>query len=133
MTDTEVKAVVEREQRTDRAERTLTLDGAPPFTYRYETFRTSGERSWRPTRARIEWDRGVLRRVVVTGLRLRKDGTESGYQEGVSFRITDGVVRPGRCQAYRAVEDYDVPEWLPVLVIQHAAAPAFKSLDQVGA
>ena len=138
MTDTEVKATVAREQRTDRAERTLTLEGAPPFSYETEiSYRNRKLKTvqWVATHVRLTWDRGVLKTVWVSGVKLKADGTPGQLKASATFPVDKyGEPSAGHQsgQSYRAALT-PPPHWLLQVVAAHREVPPFKALDQVGA
>jgi hypothetical protein len=146
MTDTKVKATVDREQRTDRAERTLTVEGAPPFAYQARiSYRNRSLKTveWVARTVRLTWDRGVLRSVHVAGVKLKSDGTPGMLRDRITFPVE--VVGGGASPQYNVLSQrHDgqtinddtrtpPPAWLLQLVEDHKIAPPFKSLSQVGA
>jgi hypothetical protein len=143
VTDTEVKATVDREHRTDRAERTLTVEGAPLFAYQARvSYRNHSMKTveWQPRTVRLTWDRGILRSVHVRGVKIKSDGTPGMLKDDISFPVevvTTGqyMVLSGRHSGQRY--DYDryqqPPAWLLQLVETHKDVPPFKALREVGA
>lgn len=137
MTDAEIKATVEREQRTDRAERRIAVDGAPTFSYQAQiSWRNRAKKThvWVPRSVLLEWDQGVLRRVRVSGVKLKADGTPGALKAFVSFQVKEGQILPGRQSDERWDESAtEPPAWLVGLVTAYADPPPFKGLHEVGA
>jgi hypothetical protein len=147
MTDTEVKATVDREQRTDRAERTLSVEGAPPLSYETRiSYRNRKLKTvhWMPRTVRLTWDHGILRTVHVRGFKLKADGTEGLLKYQISFPV-ESSASVGHVPEYVVLRtrtpdtSYDSdhytspPAWLVQLVEDHKIVPPFKSLAEVGA
>lgn len=132
MTSTQpMEATVLREQRTDRAERTLALSMAPILEYtKPGTWRKPEPTQvrWQPLTMRMSWDMGRLWSVHLAGVRLKKDGNAGSTRDSAHWTRLDGKLLPTADSA-----SGPPPEWLIALVEKHAEAPPFKPMAQVGA
>jgi hypothetical protein len=134
MTSTEqapepVQATVLRESRTDRAERTIELHGAPLIEYTSSgTWRQPEPqvRTWRPKNLRLTWDLGRLHAVFAGGVRMKKDGTEGATRESTVWRMVNGTL-------VSDVKHEPAPEWVQAIAKEHGDPPPFKSFVRVGA
>jgi hypothetical protein len=122
------------ESRTDHASRKIEIvENGPQYSYqRRGSWRNPEPKTitWQVTEVRIGWSQGVLTRVDVSGLRVKKDGTVGLVRETAYFRPLKGDRR--RLTGYVGYESQPIEwDWLNTLVAEHSTPPPFGPADEV--